>query len=401
MSVTPDWSTVRLAVMKHPEVTYLNAGSISITPRVVYDETVRLREKMHGNPIDYVWRWAAAPLWKNRCRLAQYLGTIPERVILTQNVSQAINMVASSLQLPAGCEVLTTDHEYLAMRWAWERATERQQIPLRTLQLPIAAQEPGEVAEAVIRSFTPKTKLLFLSHILYTTGMILPLRAICQAARERGILTVVDGAHGPGMIPLLLDELGADFYAANLHKWFMSPNGAGFLYVRPGLEERIQPWQVSWGWKYDAAKAHEQGEYGSTYWQRSFEFEGTRDITPWLTLVIGADFLDNVGADNIRSRHAELSTLVRDKLNHLEGLELVTPDHPDLRGGLTAFRVPQNVDGHLARQHLWEKYQIEINMVPHADGPYLRVATHIYNSPEEVTRLASLIPEAFALAARR
>lgn len=396
----PDWSAIRQAVMKHPDVTYLNAGSISITPRIVYEQTVQLREQMHNNPIDYVWRSSAVPLWQSRCRLAKFLGTTPERLILTQNVSQAINFISSSMELPADGEVLTTDHEYLAMRWAWERGTQRLKIPLRTMQLPIAAREPEEITQAFVRAFTPKTRLLFLSHILYTTGMILPLREICQAARERGILTVVDGAHGPGMIPLQLDTQGADFYTANLHKWFMSPNGAGFLYVRPGLEERVKPWQVSWGWKYDATKAHQQGDYGSTYWQRSFEFEGTRDITPWLTLGTGSDFLDDIGAEAIRARHFELSTLVRDKLNHLQGLELVTPDHPDLRGGLTAFRMPKHIDGHRARQHLWEKHRIEINMVEHPDGPYLRVATHVYNSPEDVAKLASLIPEAFALAVR-
>ena len=261
----PDWSAVRAAVYKRPDVTYLNAGSISITPRVAYEQTIALREKMHGNPVDYVWRTSAEPLWKARCRLAQFVGTKPERLILAQNVSQAINFITSSISLPADGEILTTDHEYLAMRWAWDRAAERLKLPIRIMQLPIAVKEPGEVSEAVIRAMGPKTKLLFLSHILYTTGMILPLNAIFQAARERGILTVIDGAHGPGMIPLELDALGADFYATNLHKWFMSPNGAGFLYVAPGLEDRIAPWQVSWGWKYDKSKAHQQGDYGCTH----------------------------------------------------------------------------------------------------------------------------------------
>lgn len=394
----PDWFAVRDAVMKHPDVTYLNAGSISITPRVVYEQTVALREKMHGNPVDYVWRTSGEPLWKSRCRLAEFVGTTPERLILAQNVSQAINFIAGSIQLPGDGEILTTDHEYLAMRWAWDRAAERLKMPIRTMQLPIAVKEPGEVAEAVIRAMGPKTKLLLISHILYTMGMVLPLEPICKAARERGILTVVDGAHGPGMIPLRLDELGADFYATNLHKWFMAPNGSGFLYVAPGLEDRITPWQVSWGWKYDRSKAHEQGAFGCTYWQRSFEFEGTRDITPWLTLGTGCDFLDSIGKEAIRARHFELSNLVRELFGGLEGLEVVTPNHPDLRGGLTALRMPKDVDGHAARKHLWEKHKIEINMVDHPDGPYFRTSTHVYNLPEEIRKLASLVPEAFALA---
>ncbi|MFO0813724.1 MAG: aminotransferase class V-fold PLP-dependent enzyme [Gemmatales bacterium] len=394
----PDWTAIRDSVMKHPEVTYLNAGSISITPKVVYEQAKQLREVMHGNPVDYVWRTSGKPLWTARCRLAQYVDCTPERLILTQNVSQAINFIASSLQLPAGSEILTTDHEYLAMRWAWDRAAQRMQTPIRTMQLPIAASEPEEVVAAVTRAFTTQTRLLFISHILYTTGMVLPIAEICRAARERGILTVVDGAHGPGMIPLHMEAIGADFYATNLHKWFMAPNGAGYLYVRPGLEDRIQPWQVSWGYKYDQSKAHLQGDYGCTYWQRSYEFEGTRDITPWLTLGTGCDFLDSIGQQVIQARHTELSNLARAQFDGLEGLQLVTPNHPALRGGLTAFRMPRHIDGDRARQHLWEKHRIEINMVPHLDGPYFRVSTHIYNSEAEIKKLASLIPEAFALA---
>jgi len=367
---------------------------------VVYEQAVQLREIMHGNPVDYVWRTSAAPLWKARCRLAQFVGTTPERLILAQNVSQAINFVASSIKLPENSEILTTDHEYLAMRWAWDRAAQRLNIPLSIMKLAIHSRDPDELTQADINAFSPKTSLLFLSHILYTTGLILPIRSICQEARRRGILTVIDGAHGPGMIPLRLDEMAADFYATNLHKWFMAPNGSGFLYVAPGRESLIAPWQVSWGWKYDRDKAHEQGEYGCTYWQRSFEFEGTRDITPWLTLGTGVDFLENLGAEVIRNRHHELSTLVRKLFDGLEGLTLITPNHDELRGGLTAFRMPANVDGHKARKYLWENYKIEINMVEHPDGPFFRLSTHIYNMPEEIQKLASLVPEAFAHARR-
>jgi isopenicillin-N epimerase len=392
----PNWNAISQAVYKNPAVTYLNAGSISITPKVVYNEACRLREVMHGNPVDYVWRTSGEPLWKSRCRLAQYVGTSPERLILTQNVSQAINFITSSLKLSG--EVLTTDHEYLAMRWAWERATTRQNVPLRTVQLPLSPQSSEELADAIIRSFTSRTQVLFISHILYTTGMVLPLKSICEAAKQAGIITIIDGAHGPGMIPLKLDDLGADFYATNLHKWFMSPNGAGFLYVKPGREELIQPWQVSWGYKYDASKSHTRSEYGCTYWQRSFEFEGTRDITPWLTIGTGADFLEGIGQGTIRQRHHDLSDLARQEFTGLEGLELVTPNHLELRGGLTAFRMPKEIDGDRCRKHLWEQHRIEINMVPHPDGPYFRLSTHIYNREHEIEKLASLVPEAFSVA---
>jgi isopenicillin-N epimerase len=396
----PDWNQIAASVFKDPQVTYLNAGSISITPTVVFEQATELRRRLHANPVDYIWRWSSEPLWQARCRLARFVGTSPQRLIFTQNVSQAINFIAQSITLPSPGEILTTNHEYGAMRWAWERSAQRLQLPLRMLTLPVETEDPGRIVEVVAGAFTARTRLLFISHILYTTGLILPIKEICRAARKRGILTVIDGAHGPGMLPLQLDELGADFYTTNLHKWFLAPGGSGFLYVAPGLEDRIEPWQVSWGWKFDPKKAHERDPYGGSYWQRSYEFEGTRDITPWLTVGTTADFHDAIGKDTIRRRHHELSTLVRGHLDGLEGLKLVTPDHPELRGGLTAFRMPSHINGHLARKHLWEKDRIEINMVDHPDGPFFRVSTHLYNLPEELSKLAGSIPAAFAAGKR-
>jgi isopenicillin-N epimerase len=392
----PDWDPIINSVYKAPGLTYLNAGSISITPKVVFEKCNKLRERMHANPVDYIWRWASEPLWQGRCRLAQFVGTSPERLIFAQNVSQAINFISSSIALPSSGEILMTNHEYLAMRWAWERAAQRLKLPIRNVNLPVQSEDPAEIAQAVIGAFTPQTRLLFISHILYTMGLILPLKEICTAARQRGILTVVDGAHAPGMIPLELDSLNADFYTTNLHKWFMAPCGSGFIYVAPGLEDRIQPWQVSWGWKYDRTKMHQRDQFGGSYWQRSYEFEGTRDPTPWLTVDTTADFHDAIGKETIRNRHHELSDLVRKQLDGLEGLKLVTPKHLPLRGGLTAFRMPADVNGHLARKHLWEKEQIEINLVDHPDGPYFRLSTHLYNSPQDVEKIARCIPAAFA-----
>jgi isopenicillin-N epimerase len=396
----PNWDAVQAAVYKKPGLTYLNTGSISLIPYVVFEQAMELRRKFYASPVDYVWRTSGEPLWQARRRLAQFVGTTPERLIFTQNVSQAINFVSSSIQLPADGEILMSDHEYLAMRWAWERASERLKLPIRYCKLPIGETTAGAIVDAVTGAFTAKTRLLFLSHILYTTGLILPLQEICAAARERGILTVIDGAHGPGMIPLQLDELGADFYTTNLHKWFLAPGGSGFLYVAPGLEDRIAPWQVSWGWKFDRAKMHERDPFGGTYWHRSYEFEGTRDITPWLCVGTAADFLDGLGMEVIRHRHHELSTLVREQLNGKEGLELVTPSRAELRGGLTAFRLPAGVQGDLIRQHLWEQHQIEINLIPHPDGPWFRVSTHVYNMPAEVDTLANVLPAAMAAGRR-
>lgn len=392
----PDWLDLRQQILFDPTVTYLNTGSYGLLPKRVFEELAVLRERMFRDPVDFLWRSGLPKLWEARERTARFLNVEPRQLIFTANVSASINIVASALRLAAPGEVLTTNHEYGAMKWVWERAAARQGLVLRGMPLPVQATTPEEVAAAIVREFRPETRLLFLSHVYYTTGLVLPLPAICAEARRRGILTLIDGAHAPGMLPLDLRAVGADFYAANLHKWLLAPLGAGFLHVAPGREDLLQPLQVSWGWHYDRKKAHERDEFGGTPWLRSFEFEGSRDITPWLALSATLDFHQRLGIAAIRQRHFELSERVRQKLDGLAGLRCITPAHPELRGGLTSFLPPPH-EPLAVRAVLWGKHRIEHNLVEHPEsGNFLRISTHFYNTEEEIDRLANVIPEAFA-----
>jgi isopenicillin-N epimerase len=389
-----DWSAVRAAMMLDPAVTYLNTGSYGITPRPVFERVTALREEMARNPVDFLWRRRGPELlWLARERLARFLHVEPRRLIFTQNVSLSMNIVASSLRLATPGEVLLTNHEYGAMRFVWERATQRQGLTLRYVKLPEPARDPAEFAAAVTSAFRPETRLLMISHVAYTTGTIAPLREICAEARRQGVLTVIDGAHAPGMIPLNLEELGCDFYGANLHKWLCAPIGAGFLYAATGQEDRLEPQNVSWGWHYERGKADERDEFGGTHRQRAFEFEGSRDITPWLVAPDAIDFQEQLGPERIRARHRELSDRVRQKLAGIPGLTLVTSNHPAMRGGLTAFRLGA-FDLPRLRKILYEENRIEVNVIEALPGNFLRVSTHFYNTEEEVDRLAAVLPDA-------
>jgi isopenicillin-N epimerase len=394
--INPDWHEVRQAMLLPPDVAYLNTGSYGIVPRVVFEQLTDLRRQLQSNPVDFLWRRSGESLWQARARLAEFLHVEPRRLIFTLNVSLAINIVANSLRLAAPGEVLLTDHEYGAMRYAWERAAQVQGLTLRTVKLPLPMTEPGDVVRAVREAMSPATRLLFVSHVLYTTGAVLPVKELCAESRQRGIITVIDGAHAPGMLPLDLQDLGCDFYAANLHKWLLAPLGAGFLYVAPGLEDRIQPLVASWGWHYDRTRADERDEYGGTHRLRSYEFEGSRDICPWLAVPAAIEFQEGLGPAFIRARHRELSDRVRARLTGLPGLDLVTPEHSTLRGGLTAFRLG-SFDFAALRKLLWETHRIEINIVEALPGTFLRVSTHFYNLEEEVDRLAAVLPEALRL----
>lgn len=395
-----DWQQVRSLVEMHPDYTYLNTGTSSLVPKTVHRASLECRTKLHHNPTDYVWRAMGEELWKSRSRLASYIGTTPDRVIFFTNISQIINTFCMSVQLPKGSEILLSDHEYLAMRWAWERAARRHGWKIATFTLPVTTEDPQAIIDAMAAAITSDTKLLFTSHILYTTGMVLPMQAMCKLARSKGILTFIDGAHTPGMLPLNLSTLGADFYSSNLHKWFMSEVGTAFLYVAPGLEHHLEPWQVSWGYHYSRSTPHQQNEFGSTPWIRQFEMEGTRDLTPWFLVHHNCDFFEALGQQNIAQRQAELSNYCRKTVSGVGDLKLMTPTHPELRGGLTAFLVPPHIDGQLARKHLWDDDKVEINLIDHHLGQFLRVSTHVYNNEADVDKLATAVVRAWGKSKR-
>src|SRR6516165_7182462 len=199
-------------------------------------------------------------------------------LVFSANVTAAINLVACSMSVVAPGEILLTDHEYGAMHWCWERAAQRLGLKLRTFALPIMPNDPAEIVTAFADAITAETRLLFFSHVLSPTGLVLPAREICALARSRGIVTVVDGAHAPAMIPLGVEAIGADYYGANCHKWLLAPIGSGFLYLGAGNEDRLAPLQVSWGWRRDFAKLNDRNELGSTHRIAFLEHEGTRDI---------------------------------------------------------------------------------------------------------------------------
>jgi len=379
-------------MMLREGITNLNTGSFGPLPRCVFDRVTQLRVQLAEEPTDFFIRALPEPLWNARTAFATFLGVAPTRLVFCANVSVAINIVASSLKVASPGEILLTDHEYGAMHWCWERAAATQGLSLRTFPLPTMANSPDEIVAAFEREFTPATRLVFFSHVLSPTGLVLPAREICATARRRGILSVVDGAHAPAMIPLNVDDVRADFYTGNGHKWLLAPTGTGFLCPSAGNEDRLQPMQVSWGWHHERKNVDARDEFGSTPRIRALEFEGTRDPCPWLVVPDAISFQEQLGVVTIRRRIAQLAEYVRQRLNGLCGLTLATPPQPDLHGSLTAFRIPAKVraEWHEIRQQFWQR-GIEIPVVIRPGYLLLRVSTHFYNTEAEIDQLVEAV----------
>ena len=392
MSVS--WLSARSAMLLDPSIINLNTGSFGPLSRRVFDRVTELRAELAAEPTHFLVRTMPPLLWEARTRLAKFLNAEPKRLIFTLNVSAAINLVAASLRLASPGEILLTDHEYGAMHWCWERMAILQGLTLRTFPLPTMPRSGADIIEAATAAMTPKTRLFFFSHILSPTGLVLPARELCAEARQRGILSVVDGAHAPAMLPLDVNSIGADFYGGNCHKWLLAPTNSGFLVVGPGNEERLRPLQVSWGYHHLRTQLDEPDEFGSTPRLRHVEFEGTRDPCPWLAIPAAIDVLEEIGLPAIHERIAQLSAYVRKRMSDDVGLPLATPVEPERRGALTAFQLPfQGASKAVAlRRAIW-KHRIEIPIIERPERLLIRASTHFYNTEGEIDRLAEVLPD--------
>jgi isopenicillin-N epimerase len=382
------WAAARSRMLLDPAVANLNTGSFGPWPQPVFERVTELRRRLAEEPMDFLLRQLPPLLWQARERLAAFLGGDPRRLVFTVNVTASVNLVASALRLATPGEILLTDHEYGAMHWCWERAAARQGLTVRTFPLPVLAEDPAEIVAAFRDALSKRTRLAFFSHVLSPTGLVLPVKEMCAEARRRGVLTMIDGAHAPAMVPVRLDELACDFYGGNCHKWLLAPTGAGFLYLNKGSEDRLQPLQVSWGWRHDHTRLDERDEFGSTPRLRFVEWEGTRDLCPWLAVPSAIDFQQEIGWERIDPRNRELAGIVRRKLAFLPP---ATPENPALCGYMTAFRLPATADAPSLRRELWETHRIEAPVIERPDGLLIRASTHFYNTEEEIERLATAL----------
>ncbi|HET8839840.1 MAG TPA: aminotransferase class V-fold PLP-dependent enzyme, partial [Ktedonobacteraceae bacterium] len=231
------------------DLTFLNHGSFGACPRPVFEAYQQWQLRLEEDPVEFLGRRRNDLLREAREQLAMYVGTQADQLVFVENATFGVNIVARSLQLEPGDEVLATDHEYGASDRTWRFLCGQRQVRYINQPIPLPLTSDEEMLEYLWRGVTTRTRVIFVSHITSPTALIFPLEKICQRARAAGILTVVDGAHAPGHIPLHLDELGVDFYIGNCHKWLCAPKGAGFLYARPEHQALLQPLIVSWGWE--------------------------------------------------------------------------------------------------------------------------------------------------------
>ncbi len=305
-----------------PDITFLNHGSFGACPRPVFEEYQRWQRELERQPVEFLGRRFNDLMRQARSALGDFVGADADDLVYVTNATVGLNIVARSLDLRPGDEVLSTDHEYGALDRTWrflcaKRGAKyiRQPVPV-----PIDAQRAAEVIEAVWSGVTDRTRVLFISHITSPTAITFPIKPLIDRARERGIVTIVDGAHAPGQIDLNLRELGADFYSGNLHKWLMSPKGSAFLYARKEMQHLVEPLVVSWGW--------EAEKPGPSRFVDEQEWTGTRDIAAFLSVPAAIQFQREYDWPRVRGECHELVRYARQRVSALTGLPPLTPDEP-------------------------------------------------------------------------
>jgi isopenicillin-N epimerase len=337
-----------------PDVTYLNHGAFGACPRPVFEAYQRFQRELERNPVEFLAleRRLPALLDEARVALAAYVGADPGNVAFAPNASSALNAVVRSLELGPGDEVLLGDAEYGGLERLWEYVRERTGVTL--VRSPFAELDPG-----------PQTRVVFCSHVEWSTGRVNDLGPVLARARAAGALTIVDGAHAPGQIELGLEALGADVYAGNCHKWLCAPKGSGFLFARPEVQDLVDPAVVSWDWL-DAAAFHERHR-----WQ------GTRDPSAYLAVPAAIGFQAEHDWPAVRRRCHEL----------LASLELPFPPLTDAFAQMRGFRV-EHPDPPELQQRLYVEHRIEVPVFETPHGWVLRVSVQGYNDEADLAALS-------------
>ena len=357
------------------DITFLNFGSFGACPKPIFEDYIRWQYLLESEPVQYIAFEGVKYLQKSREALAQYIHCDADDLVLVTNPSYAVNMIAKSFPLQAGDEILTTNIEYGACDKTWNYYCKNAGAIYRqhNIQFPIQSKE--EIVEGFFKEVNEKTKLIFISHITSSTGLILPVEEICKKAKSLGIPTFVDGAHVPGHIPLNLTTLEADYYTGACHKWMMTPKGCSFLYVRKELQKQVDPLIISWG--YDSAMpSHSQ-------FLDYHQMNGTRDFSAMLTIPKAIEFMST---HNWTKVSAQCRTMVQDnapRFCKLLNTEPLCPITDEFIGQLYSTRIQLTAPEQFQRM-LFEKHHIEVPITRLGNDFFIRYSINAFNTQADL-----------------
>ena len=378
------------------DIAFLNHGSYGACPREVLDVQAALRAELEAEPVRFLGRELDGRLDAAREALAAFVGGDADDLAFVSNATSGVNAVLRSLAFKEGDELLTTDHVYGACRNTLDFVARRTGARVKIVPIPFPVSSPDVIVESVMARVTPRTRLALLDHITSPTGLILPVERLIAELSQRGVETLIDGAHAPGMVPVDLRRLGATYYSANCHKWICAPKGSAFLWVRRDRQADIHPLTISHG---------ATGEHpGRTRFRLEFDWTGTQDPTAWLSVPKAIDYMGKLvsgGWPALMARNRALALAARELLCAAAGTPPGCPE--EMIGSLASVILPASPTVQTGwrprdplQERLFNDWKIEVPIMRWPAQRVLRISAQIYNTPEQYERLAQALREELA-----
>jgi isopenicillin-N epimerase len=373
-----------------PAITFLNHGSFGACPLPVLERQQALRSQLESEPVRFFASELEPLLDEARQVLASFVGAELDNLAFVPNATTGVNTVLRSLHFHPDDELLTTDHEYNASRNALNVAAHRAGVKVVVAQVPFPLESPDQVIAAVMEKVTPRTRLVLLDHVVSQTALVFPIADLIQQLSERGIETLIDGAHAPGMMPLNLSRLGATYYTGNCHKWVCAPKGAAFLYVHPDRLSTVRPLVISHG--------ANSPRTDRSLFHLEFDWTGTGDPTPYLCVPEAIRFMESLlpgGWDEIMACNHRMAIAARQLLCNTLNAEPPCPE--EMLGSMAVIPLSNGLAEPL--QHaLFHRFHIEVPIVPWHGTPnrLVRVSAQLYNTMADYDELAHALVKLLA-----
>lgn len=381
-AATPEsyWQMVKRQFPLEDKLIYLNAANVCPASRVVLDRHLEYLRDFHSNPSFQNRDKYVALRESLRGKVARMLRVSPDEVAVTRNTSEGSNIIVKGIDLKAGDEVLITDHNHPSNSDSWRIRARRDGFVVKSLPTSVPARSAAELVHDFEKAISPRTRVIAITHLTSTTGVLYPAREIASLARKRGIYMHLDGAQTFGALDVNLHEIGCDSYSTSAHKWLMGPLEAGLLYVRAERIPEIWPSIVTAGWADNLKGA------------RKFEVFGQRDDPRVVALEASIDFVNLIGMRTVEARIRELATRLKTQLREIPAVQLKTNVEPELSAGVVKLRL-KSIPTLQAYNALWERHRMAIAMTASGDSEGLRFSPQIYNSMEEIDHAVAAVRE--------
>jgi isopenicillin-N epimerase len=367
-----------------PSVTFLNHGSFGASPKPVFEAYQNWQLRLERQPVLFLGRELDRLLKDSRQILGEYLNADADDLVYIPNATHGVNIIARSLQLKPGDEVLTTDHEYGACDYTWGFVCGKAGAKYIHQRIPLPVNSEEEIVDQFWQGVSSRTKVIYLSHITSPTTLRMPVEQICKHAKEAGILTVIDAAHAPGQIPVDLQKFGADVVFGNCHKWMLSAKGSAFLYVRREIQYLIDPLIVSWGYNPTS-----ETTTGSRFIDL-LQWTGTKDPSAALTVPTAIQFMREHNWTEVRK---ECHHLLRQGIGQICDLVNMPPLYPLDSDFFCQMGIAPLPHSNLAllKSRLYDEHKIEVPLIQWQDKQFVRISVQGYNSQEDIDALVKAL----------